>query len=493
MKKHILLLGVRYWVLVVWCWLMGVGYATAQDVTILHMKDGTQRRYVNGLKNNTQVRFYEFDAEKPNAYLCGGTTSHENGFDQAWDVTQAWHENGQYAVAVVWVDDLPQNFQARHGLCLSSEHNVSVDHCDSLKYYEQGRLGVYTRGFDGIDTEHVHFMIIGKDICGRWITGENNGKAFLLDFFYGESNRVDATLQPGNTYYYRTFAEVQVEEGGQTKTTYFYGPEKSFRVPRVMSDAAYFPYPQGTDAAVAAFAAHFPDSVTAPTWKEMEMLWDKWRATPEGAEIDLTPYITSETFEDGTGYRLNYIPDEFYDWMTKREVVIDAFDGLAETSQMVDNTTREHVPDVQIDSVANVDASWNVAGGKYIRFTPKKITVNVSVTYRSYEVVPGLRYRLQLNFAPETVVTEKTDSTGYVLLPAKVNITDVKAQNIIATKHEIPVAEASTLVIDDFNTTAPGLDLKFETATTNLETRRKLFNRIMRIAEIRLIPIRGDE
>jgi hypothetical protein len=249
----------------------------------------------------------------------------------------------------------------------------------------------------------------------------------------------------------------------------------------------------GSDAAVAAFATHFPDSVTAPTWKEMETLWDEWRKTPEGAAIDLTSYITTKTFEDGTGYRLNYIPDEFYEWMTKREVVIDAFDGLAETSQMVDTTTYENVPDVQIDSVANVDASWNVAGGKYIRFTPKKITVNVSVTYRSYEVVPGLRYRLQLNFAPETVVTEKTDSTGYVLLPAKVNITDVKAQNVIATKNEIPVAEASTLVIDDFNTTAPGLELKFETATNNLETRRKQFNRIMRIAEMRLVPIKGDE
>lgn len=489
MKKHILLMAIG-------CWLFGVGFATAQDVTILHMKDGTQRRYTNGLKNTTEVRFYEFDAEKQSDYLSGGTTSHENGFSQAWDVTEAWHENGQYAVAVVWVDDLPRNFKARHGLCLSSEPNVSVEHCDSVEYYYAPSLmTIHCRGGVKMDADHTHYITIGKDFWKRWITGENNGRGFELDVVYGYSkgNRMDVVLQPGNTYYYRTFAEVQVEEGGQTKTTYLYGPEKSFRVPKVMGDAGYFPYPQGTDAAVTAFAAHFPDSVTTPKWKEMEMLWDKWRATPEGAAIDLTPYITSATFEDGTGYRLNYIPDEFYNWMTKREVVIDAFDGLAETSQMVDNTTYENVPDIKIDSVANVDASWNVAGGKYIRFTPKKSTVNVNATYRSSEVMPGIRYKLMMNFAPETVVTEKTDSTGLVLLPTKVNITDVKAQNIIATKHEVPVAEASTLVINDFGTTAPGLDLKFETATTNLEIRRKLFNRIMRIAEIRLIPIRGDE
>ena len=486
MKKHIFLLAIG---------LLGVGFATAQDVTILHMKDGTQRRYTNGLKNTTEVRFYEFDAEKQNAYLSGGTTNHENGFDQAWDVTQAWHENGQYAVAVVWVDDLPQNFQARHGLCLSSEPNVTVDHCDSLKYYSApGHLTIHSWGGVNMAADHTHYIIVGKGFEKRWITSDNNEKGFELDVVYGYSkgNRVDAVLQPGSTYYYRTFAEVQVEESGQTKTICLYGPEKSFRVPKVMGDAGYFPYPQGTDAAVTAFAAHFPDSVTAPTWKDMEMLWDMWRATPEGAAIDLKPSITTQEFEDGTGYRLNYIPDEFYDWMTKREVVIDAFDGLAEVSKSEDSNIHEIVQNVRVDSVDNVAASWNVAGGKYIRFTPKMSTVNVSATYRSYEVVPGLRYKLQLNFAPETVA-EKTESTEMDFLPTKVTVTDVKAQKAITDKHEVPVTEASTLVVDDFCTTAAGLNLKFETNVTSVELRRHLFNRIMRIAEIQLIPVRGDE
>ena len=97
------------------------------------------------------------------------------------------------------------------------------------------------------------------------------------------------------------------------------------------------------------------------------------------------------------------------------------------------------------------------------------------------------------NFAAETVVTEKTDTTGLALLPAKVNLTDVKAQKTLATKHEVPAKEASTFVIDNFNTTAPGLELKFETITSNLEIRRKAYNRIMRIAEMRLVPIKGDE
>lgn len=425
-------------------------------------------------------------------YLKGGTTSHENGFSHPWDVTQAWHQKGQYAVAVVWQDDMPQNFQARHGVCLSSEPNVSVEHCDSMKYYKEiYPKRIHTWGGMKIDADHLHFMIIGKNIYERFITGENNGKGFELDALYGERNRVDATLQPGNTYYYRTFAEVQVEEGGQVKTNYFYAPEGSFRVLNVMGDAAYFPYPQGTEDAVAAFAAHFPDSVTAPKWKEMEALWDKWRKTPEGEAIDLTPYITTETFEDGTGYRLNYIPDEFYDWMAKHEVVIDAFGGLAEARYALD-TTDPNEPPLKIDSVANVDDSWNVAGGKYIRFSPIKSTLNIRAVYRGSEVMPGIRYKLLVNFAPETV-TEKTDSTEVFFLSTKVDVADVKAKKTLVTKHEVPVTEASTLVIDDFCTTAPWLDLKIETNVTNLERRRNLFNRIMRIAEMRLIPIRPDE
>lgn len=503
MKKRILLLGVRYWVfgvrclvLGVGCWLLGVGLATAQDVTILHMKDGTQRRFVNGLKNTTEVSFYEFDAAKQNTYIKGGTTSHENGFSHAWDVTQAWHENGQYAVAIVWVDDIPQNFQACRGVCLSSEPNVSVDHCDTLKYYNTfNPMKIRAQGGLEIDPDHLHFMIIGKDFNPDIIEVENGNESFYLYRLFAvnvERNHLNVVLQPGNTYYYRTFAEVQVEEGGQTKTTYLYGSEKSFRVPRVMGDAAYFPYPQGTEDAVAAFAAHFPDSVTAPKWKEMETLWDKWRATPEGAAVDLTPYITTETFEDGTGYRLNYIPDEFYDWMTKHEVVIDAFDGLAEAEHVLENTNLVEAPDLMIDSVTNVDDSWNVVGGKYIRFSPAMSTLNIRAVYRGSEVMPGIRYKLLVNFAPETV-TEKTDSTEVFFLSTKVDVADVKAKKTLVTKHEVPVTEASTLVIDGFCTTAPALDLKIETNVTNLERRRNLFNRIMRIAEIRLIPIRPDE
>jgi hypothetical protein len=298
---------------------------------------------------------------------------------------------------------MPQNFQARHGVCLSSEPNVSVEHCDSMKYYKEiYPKRIHTWGGMKIDADHLHFMIIGKNIYERFITGENNGKGFELDALYGERNRVDATLQPGNTYYYRTFAEVQVEEGGQVKTNYFYAPEGSFRVLNVMGDAAYFPYPQGTEDAVAAFAAHFPDSV------------------------------------------------------------------------------------------ANVDDSWNVAGGKYIRFSPIKSTLNIRAVYRGSEVMPGIRYKLLVNFAPETV-TEKTDSTEVFFLSTKVDVADVKAKKTLVTKHEVPVTEASTLVIDDFCTTAPWLDLKIETNVTNLERRRNLFNRIMRIAEMRLIPIRPDE
>ena len=481
MKKRILLMAVG-------CWLLGVGLATAQDVTILHMKDGTQRRYTNGLKTKTQVQFYELALEKQE--IGQSTTTHENGYSQTWDVTQAWHQDGQYAVAIVWEDDLPQNFQARHGLCFGSEPDLAVDHCDSLEYYvKQNGMDIYvSRG--EVDLNRLHYFFIGKDFLSIFIMVDNDSKDYVLRLNGTDprDNRIDAVLQPGKTYYYRTFAEVQVEENGQPKTTYFYGPEKSFRVPRVMADAGYFTYPQGSDDAVAAFAEHFPDSVTAPKWKEMEALWDEWRKTPEGDAIDISGSISTETFDDGTGYRLNHIPVEFYDWIASREVIIDAFDGLAEINKIADEK-GDSIPVATPDSISNVDASWGVAGGKYIRFTPQRSTINIDVRYHSSEVMPGIRYKLQLNFAPETVY-EKTDSTESYFLPTLIRVTDKKTSNIIINKGEVSGSETSKIEVDNFSTIAPGLDLKFGTYVSNSQMRNKLYNRIMRIAEIRLIPIR---
>ena len=482
--------------------------ATAQDVTILHMKDGTQRRYINGLKNATTVGFYEVTPSKQDVYSGteGAVTSHDNGYTQKWDVTHVWFEDGQYSVAIVWLNDMPKNFQARHGICFGVAPGLSMDYCDTLLYFKDanvrfrgeyspkrdGHFESYSFSYEGSDSHNLYYALIGPEtyyFYNKTISLQNDQYRGDLTFIFSGKNVnvVPLSLQYGQTYYYRTFAEGQVEEGGQLQKKIFYGEEKSFRVPLVMADAACYPDPEdaGSEEAIAAFASHFPDSVNAPTWKQMAPLWQIWRQTDEGKSFDLMAHVTSKEFDDGTGYRLNYIPDEFYNWMAGREIVIDPFD-VAVISKTIDYDTKDSIETITQERITDVDPKWGVPGGKYSRFMPVIATMNHHVTYRHSEVVPGVRYKLQIIFAPET----NEDATDTDLLPTKVTITDVKADKQIAFKQVIPATQVTTLEFDNFSTTFMGLDLRIDTNVTNAEIRRGTHNRIMRIAEIRMIPVK---
>ena len=310
------------------------------------------------------------------------------------------------------------------------------------------------------------------------------------------ANFIRTPLEVDHTYYYRTFSEGKALVGGEEQTVVFYGEERSFRVPRIMADYVYYPYLRATDKALAAFAAaHLPDSIAVPTWKQWEPLWNLWRATDEGKNYDLSADITTEEFDDGTGYRLNRIPDEFYTWIANREIVIDPFNVL-EIPRVYDSTVKDSVYTMTLSYIENVDEKWGIPGGKYIRFEPLITTMNQSITYRSKEVVPGVRYKLQMNLAPET-----GEESEVYMLPTKLRVYSIsgdKSDEIDLPGKEakggvtIPTTETTTIEMDNFSTTAVGLDLRYQTAVSNAEIRRGQFNRILRIAEMRLTPVTDE-
>jgi hypothetical protein len=445
------------------------------------MKDGTTRRFTNGVKNATQVQFFEYMPHEINAAV-DNATQHDNGYSYQWDVTKVWHIDGQYSVAVAWEDEVPAGFQPRYGLCFGTQPGISLEQCDSVEYF----IPKLYYDWEG-PYPKLRYILIGQQLPARvtidWKGEQERQQQLEIGRVY-DNNHLCTDLQPGQTYYYRTFAQGQVEEGGQLKDIVFYGPEKSFRVPRVMGDAGYWAYPRGTDEAVAAFAAHFPESVKTPTWDEMETLWKLWQASDEGRQTDISAYITSETFDDGTGYRLNHISDAFYTWMSQREIVIDAFDGLVEVSTIKDQY-GENYPVASAERITGIDS---IPGGKYMRFTPEINNVNYSASYRSCEVVPGIRYRLVVNFAPETLPTATANDS----VPTKVDVwalhPDGTEEAELVKKHEVTALQMSTYENGDFLTTDMGLGLKIGTHVQTSEVRNGIFNRIMRIAEIRLIP-----
>ena len=463
--------------------------AVAQDVTILHMKDGTTKRYTNGVKGATSIQFFDYAPAK--TYAPDYTSKHENNYVAEWNVNQVCQIDGEYVVGLFWEDNVPSNFKAISGVLFGTAPGLTLDNCQEKKYATDAHVQYRYSGYLSVVTDvHTHYMWIGSKIK-KSMCMNIDGRNFISSDTI--ANFIRTPLEIDHTYYYRTFSEGKALVGGEEQAVVFYGEERSFRVPRIMADFAYYPYPCATDKALAAFAAaHLPDTIAVPTWKQWEPLWNLWRATDEGKNYDLSADITTENFDDGTGYRLNRIPDEFYTWIANREIVIDPFD-VAEIPRAYDKNVKDSVYTMILSYIENVDEKWGVPGGKYVRFEPLITTMNQSVTYRSREVVPGVRYKLQMNLAPET-----GEESEVYMLPTKLRVYSIsgdKSDEIdLPGKEEnggvtIPATETTTIEVDNFSTTAVGLDLRYQTAVTNKEIRYKTFNRILRIAEMRLTPM----
>ena len=295
----------------------------AQDVTILHMKDGKTKRYTNGVKGATSIQFFDYAPAK--TYAPDYTSKHENDYVAEWNVNQVCQIDGEYVVGLFWEDNVPSNFKAISGVLFGTAPGLTLDNCQEKQYATDAYVQYRYSGYLSVVTdEHTHYMWIGNKIKKPMSMSFDEQRFESYDTI---ANFIRTPLEVDHTYYYRTFSEGKALVGGEEQTVVFYGEERSFRVPRIMADFAYYPYPCATDKALATFAAaHLPDSIAVPTWKQWEPLWNLWRATDEGKNYDFSADITTEKFDDGTGYRLNRIPDEFYTWIANREIVIDPFD-----------------------------------------------------------------------------------------------------------------------------------------------------------------------
>jgi hypothetical protein len=171
--------------------------------------------------------------------------------------------------------------------------------------------------------------------------------------------------------------------------------------------------------------------------------------------------------------------------MINREIVIDPMDGIFEMSTYENHETWLEEPSVKPLWVSDVDASWGVPNNRYVRFEPQRTTMNHSVTYRSDEVVAGVPYDVIIVFAPETVESSQ--------IPTKINVNanavGSQSRKRLASKLEVSADKTTTFqVAEKYSITSMGMDLIIETNVSSAEVRRNMFNRIMRIANIRLIP-----
>ena len=176
-------------------------------------------------------------------------------------------------------------------------------------------------------------------------------------------------------------------------------------------------------------------------------------------------------FDNGTIYSITHIPDEFYTWLTHREIFIDPYDGIVECNYCNNDWVEVIYP----------DASWNVPGGKYVRATPRSATVNPEIKYHCAEVIPGVSYKLQVIFAPETLSEDTLPSKVFVDL-----YTNTLANRIIQNE-VISAEEVTTLEADNIIVLSSGMDVAIRSHVSSKE--KKDYNRVLRVAGIRLIPV----
>jgi len=471
--------------------------AMGQDVTVIHMKDGSVKKYANGPRTMTAVRYFDFHEQID----AKGRTSadFENGFSVAFDADNVWHEPCMYCLGIVWKNDFPYEFQASHGVIVGSTPGLSVDACEQLSYFSDCNVtrNTGTYSFAGSFSGYL-FMTIGKtskNTLKMKIPGyfPDSAGVFAFNPLVKGANHIDYDFQPGNTYYYRTFAKCKIAEKGQVVEKYFYGKERSIRIPVVMSYEGFFPLPSPSTEAYNNFAKYFSEGVTVPSWESLEGLWTEWSATDEGKQINLSDYIESKTFEDGTGYRLKAIPQAFYNWLCKREINIDVFDNLAEIEKIpVSGETTDSIEKAIAEKITGVDAKWQLPDNQYMRFSPNSENQsNYSLTYRSYEVIPGVNYRVEVVFAPETTV-EKNEETASLFLPTKAFVSylsGVRWKDVFGDTVEIPSESVTSQSNGTLKVETIGVSLQFNTDVKAKEVRNGEYNRILRIAKIRLIPV----
>lgn len=452
----------------------GLLSATAQDRTVIQKKNGGKIILTNGVKYSSYIGFWE---HRPNADTISFTTTHNNNYTATWEVSAVEHRDGQYGVGIYWRNNVPSAFNPRYGVCFGTKPGLSVEQCDTVVYYSNVLMNEHRLGIDEC------YMLIGELMLTKLDTKDGKTIGFI---YSGDlvNNRIPVALLPGQTYYYRTFTLADIKENYEDKTVCFYDKERSFRVPSVMADAGYAPEPIPSEEAIQAFAQQYFKGYNAPTWAQLRTLWNLWRASDEGKKTDISDIIISKEFDDGTGYQITSMPDAFYTWMANREVVIDAIKNFVDVNKIVN---------VQGDSilVANWEQITDVAsvpGGKYMRFTPTG-QGDITVIYASQEVVAGVAYKLIVNFAPETLST----ATEQDKLPTVVDIMWLsgKKKGYIDDLVDVPATKASQIEIP-VTPTGMGIQLEIKTDVLTSDVIENLQNRILRIAEIRMVPVKKD-
>ena len=439
MKKMMKTMKQNIFVLLLACF--GFMQATAQDMTTIHMKDGSSMSFENGRHNVTNIRLWRNTGEMT-------ISSVYNNYIQMENV------DGDYCALLSFNKGYTSpTDNSTLTICVGTTDNLTLESCD---------FEVPATDLD-ID-DRLYFQLGAADAL--------NKSSWYINSKYKPLPVVDYPLKKGQTYYWRPVMRVPYMQGGQSKEAIVYDKQAySFRIPLLMAESGLLPLEQcgkdvvypDTAAWSAFYKQYFPD-VATDKLTSLGKLWTLWIADHQ-SEVTISQDLT---FDDGVLHLVSAVPDVFYQWIATRDVVIN------DTTQIIDFARCTW------KVINNVDEKWQVPGNSYIKFTSSTATVNPTFTLDASEVVPGMPYMLEIVFAPDT----SEENTKPTKLQIKGNYNDGTTGTLGESNYEIAATELSRLALPDPVTNLVSLKIQ----TNILVNQNSKYQRVIRLAEVRLKP-----
>ena len=400
----------------------------AQDMTVVHLKDGSQLKFPNGQAGETVISFW------------ANTSLEQDKVGQVY--YSLLKKNEDYIAKIDWYSYYFPTIKSDVVLCIGMAKNPTVETANVIV--------PVTNAYD----KYSYTVELGDDY----------------------------PLEKGQTYYFRIVSRTPYLQGGEQQTAYVYGRENSFRVPLLMGESGMIPAALAASEAIypnsEAWAAfnqqYFPEISEQRLWA-LPRLWMEWIADHQ-AEVTVS---SDKTFDDGVLHLVGTIPKSFYTWMTNREIVINSPEYI------------KSITNGQLDTlVTNVDEKWQIPGNSYMQFGPQKSTSNATVTYDVSEAIPGINYKMQIVFAPETIADPNEDTNSFKPTKLRIDGSTVDANNQSTSgsldnneNHIVQATEVTTLTFDNV------INLTDVVIKMNMLARESAqYKRIIRLAEIRLIP-----
>lgn len=449
----------------------------SDNLVVLYIKDGTTKQFEEyGATMSTDGRNCSmFFGNMQN--LCYITKVPKYGMTwEEWNenVYYSNHEDNNYYVALAWWVPEMRVCPQRHGVCLGGKPGLTLEECDNVVEFDEEHK-----------INETPYILVGSEKAFYYDKVHDMydlGRLGNIDQLY---NWLNLPLECGQTYYYRPFAVYSYESGGQEKEYICYGSEESFRIPKLKADFGYGTEPIVPDEVWKSFmGSHFDEKDNCKeNWELLSKLFDEWL---DYSQTDWTPYSLDVEFDDGIGYQIKQIPDEFYTWLMKREIVIRPTIASYRDQVMSDG---EVIPLV-VKRVTGVSEEWQIPNNEYLVVESSAPTINCEIQFTNLGIMPNVHYKVTIVFAPET--REEMKDTHY-MLPTQVRIGTPYQQFEFNGSNDvvIPATEVTTLVYNDY--VSPSFDanntLNIKTHVSATQLRTNTYSRIMHIGQIKLTPI----